>query len=81
MIKGDKLSDPEDINQVKKLIFDHLEATDSARAKMILENWAQYEGQFIKVISKAEPVEVPPEEDASSPQAPVTSEEPEKVQA
>ncbi len=65
MIKGDKLSDPEDINQLKKLIYDHLEKTDSARAKMILENWADYEGKFVKVTSKAEPVQVPPEEEAT----------------
>ncbi len=62
MIKGEKLSDPEDINQLKKLIFDHLEKTDSARAKMILESWATYEPQFVKVLSKAEPVQVPAEE-------------------
>jgi glutamate synthase domain-containing protein 3 len=79
MIRGEKLADPEDINQVKKLIFDHLEATDSLRAKMILENWAQYEGLFVKVTSKAEPVEIPPEEEASSAAAPVTTEEPVKA--
>jgi glutamate synthase domain-containing protein 3 len=62
MIKGEKLTDPEDINQLKKLIFDHLEKTDSARAKMILENWSTYEPQFVKVLSKAEPVQVPAEE-------------------
>lgn len=66
MIKGDRLRDPEDINQVKKLIFDHLEKTDSLRAKTILENWAVFEPKFIKVVSKAEPVEVPPEEDTPS---------------
>jgi glutamate synthase domain-containing protein 3 len=66
MIKGDNLSDPEDINQLKKLIFDHLEKTDSLRAKMILENWASYEAKFIKVTSKAEPVEIPPEDEVPS---------------
>jgi glutamate synthase (NADPH/NADH) large chain/glutamate synthase (ferredoxin) len=75
MIKGERLNDPEDINQVKKLIYDHLEATDSARGKMILENWAHYQPLFIKVTSKAEPVEVPPEEEPASPIAPVTAEE------
>ena len=62
MIKGERLSDPEDINQLKKHIFDHLEKTDSKRAKMILENWAAYEPKFLKVTSKAEPVALPPEE-------------------
>jgi len=65
MIKGDKLSDPEDINQLKKLIFDHLERTDSQRSKAILADWAAYEGKFVKVTSKAEPVQVPPEEEVA----------------
>ncbi|MDB6117831.1 MAG: hypothetical protein JWO08_1612, partial [Verrucomicrobiaceae bacterium] len=65
MIKGERLSDPEDINQLKKHIFDHLEKTDSQRAKMILENWAAYEPKFLKVTSKAEPVQLPPEEEVA----------------
>ncbi len=65
MIKGEKLSDPEDINQLKKHIYDHLERTDSPRSKMILENWAQYEPLFVKVTSKAEPVAVPPEDETA----------------
>jgi len=71
MIKGDKLSDPEDINQLKKLIFDHLERTDSQRSKAILADWAAYEGKFVKVTSKAEPVQVPPEEEVAP--APATA--------
>jgi glutamate synthase domain-containing protein 3 len=63
MIKGEKVTDPEDINQLKKHIFDHLERTDSPRSKMILENWATYEPLFVKVTSKAQPVDLPPEED------------------
>jgi glutamate synthase (NADPH/NADH) large chain/glutamate synthase (ferredoxin) len=66
MIKGEPVSDPEDVNQLKKLIYDHLDRTDSARARMILENWAGYQPKFIKVVSKAEPVAVPPEEEAPS---------------
>ena len=62
MIKGTHLSDPEDINQLKKHIFDHLEKTDSHRARAILEDWPAYEPKFIKVTSKAEPVVLPPEE-------------------
>jgi glutamate synthase (NADPH/NADH) large chain/glutamate synthase (ferredoxin) len=62
MIKGEKLSDPEDINQLKKLISDHQERTGSKRSEAILADWAAYEGKFVKVTSKAEPVQVPPEE-------------------
>ncbi|SKA75952.1 glutamate synthase (NADPH/NADH) large chain [Prosthecobacter debontii] len=74
MIKGEKLSDPEDINQLKKLISDHLEKTESLRAKDILENWASFEPLFVKVTSKAEPVQVPAEaeeDSAGQPQPPL----------
>ena len=64
MIKGERLSDPEDINALKKLVYDHLERTDSVRAKTILEQWAEFEPKFVKVTSKAEPVQVPAEEEA-----------------
>lgn len=63
MIKGEPVLDLEDANQLKKLIYDHLDKTDSARAKMILENWTDYQPKFVKVMSKAEPVAVPPEEE------------------
>jgi glutamate synthase (NADPH/NADH) large chain/glutamate synthase (ferredoxin) len=66
MIKGETVSDPEDIQQLKKLIFDHLDKTDSLRAKTILENWAAFESKFIKVVSKAEPVQVPAEEEEAT---------------
>lgn len=67
MIKGDALSDPEDINQLKKLISDHQEKTGSLRATMILDNWGKYQPLFVKVTSKAEPVEVPPEDEPAAP--------------
>ncbi len=73
MIKGEHLSDPEDINQLKKHIYDHLEKTDSQRSKMILENWAAYEAKFIKVTSKAEPVVLPPEEPEPGAAVPVAA--------
>ncbi|MBL9143713.1 MAG: glutamate synthase large subunit [Verrucomicrobiaceae bacterium] len=68
MIRGEKLSDPEDINQLKKQIFDHLEKTDSPRSKAILADWAKYEPLFVKVTSKAQPVEVPPEDESTLPE-------------
>jgi glutamate synthase (NADPH/NADH) large chain/glutamate synthase (ferredoxin) len=80
MIRGNPLSDPEDINALKKLVYDHLEKTDSQRAKDILENWAAYEPKFIKVTSKAEPVELPPEEGAT-PVAPSSAPSGEPVKA
>ena len=73
MIKGEAVTDPEDINQLRKLITDHLELTESQRAKDILDAWDTWLPKFVKVTSKAEPVQVPPEE-------PVTA-EPEAVKA
>jgi glutamate synthase domain-containing protein 2/glutamate synthase domain-containing protein 1/glutamate synthase domain-containing protein 3 len=61
MIKGAPVTDPEDINQLKALIQEHLEHTESLRAKEILDNWEAFLTKFVRVKSKAEPVEVPPE--------------------
>ena len=63
MIKSEKVTDPEDINQLQKLVTDHLEKTESLRAKDILDNWDTYLPLFVKVTSKAEPVQVPAEEE------------------
>jgi len=62
MIKGEPVSDPEDANQLRKLVTDHLEFTESQRAKDILDAWDTWLPKFVKVTSKAEPVQVPPEE-------------------
>jgi glutamate synthase domain-containing protein 3 len=63
MIKGEKLKDEQDIQLLKKLIYQHLDATDSKRAKMILDQWPHYEPLFVKVVSKAEPVAIPAEDE------------------
>jgi len=56
-----RLESEEDIVQLKELIYAHLEATDSDRAKEILGNWLEYEAKFWKVSPKgkaAPPMEV-----------------------
>ncbi len=63
MIKGVPLDDPEDIKMVQGLIYQHLEKTDSARAKDILDRWDHFHPLFVKVQPKVEPVPVPPEEE------------------
>ncbi|MEN3940328.1 glutamate synthase large subunit [Prosthecobacter sp. SYSU 5D2] len=73
MIKGEAVTDPEDINQLHTLVSDHLERTESLRAKDILDNWDKYLPLFIKVTSKAEPVQVPAEEETAT-TAPVITE-------
>jgi len=46
----ESLSNPEDILELKILISNHLEYTESAVAAQILENWDQSIGQFLKVM-------------------------------
>ncbi|CAN5790706.1 glutamate synthase large subunit [soil metagenome] len=67
MIRGASVSSPEDIKQLQELIYKHLEKTDSARAKDILDNWEHYRALFVKVVPKVEPVAVPPDEELPAP--------------
>jgi glutamate synthase (NADPH/NADH) large chain/glutamate synthase (ferredoxin) len=76
MVKGAPLSDPEDIQALKELIYKHLDATESARAQEILDDWSSFEAKFVKVTSKAQPVEIPPEPaeaDSKTSAAPATA--------
>ncbi|WP_110926247.1 glutamate synthase large subunit [Bacillus massiliglaciei] len=52
MIRFEALEHPEDINEVKEMIFRHLEYTDSAKAAYVLNNWDQAQRKFVKVIPK-----------------------------
>jgi glutamate synthase domain-containing protein 3 len=63
MIKGGPVTDPEDVNQLKTLVSEHFEHTGSQRAADILADWDAWVTKFVRVTSKAEPVEVPPEEE------------------
>jgi glutamate synthase domain-containing protein 2/glutamate synthase domain-containing protein 1/glutamate synthase domain-containing protein 3 len=67
MIRGTAVTDPEDIKTVQELIYQHLERTESARAKDILDRWDHFLPLFVKVTPKVEPVAVPPEEEPASP--------------
>ena len=51
MVDLDEL-DSEDIDTIKSLLNKHVEYTKSTVAKNILENWNQYQTQFIKVMPK-----------------------------
>ena len=65
MIRGTKVTDPEDVTQLQGLIYKHLEKTDSARAKDILDRWTHFGPLFVKVTPKVEPVALPPEEEVA----------------
>jgi len=52
MINIERLSDAEDIQLLKSLIFRHLEATDSKQSSDILDRWATFQPLFWKVAPK-----------------------------
>ncbi|MCE0483414.1 MAG: glutamate synthase large subunit [Methylacidiphilales bacterium] len=49
MVTLGRLSDPDEINALKGLIYKHLELTESTRAKEILGDWTRFEPLFWKV--------------------------------
>jgi glutamate synthase (NADPH/NADH) large chain len=50
MVELSLLESMDDVREVKQLINQHVQYTNSDRGKEILENWEQYENKFIKVI-------------------------------
>lgn len=66
MIHGVALNE-EDETLVKELIYKHLERTDSALAKSILDNWTDHSAKFIKACAKSTPTPAAkPEEKAQA---------------
>ncbi|HZC59298.1 MAG TPA: glutamate synthase large subunit, partial [Chthoniobacterales bacterium] len=55
LVVHERLGAEEDIIAVKKLVYKHLERTESERAKEILGDWHQYEPKFWKI----RPIHVP----------------------
>jgi glutamate synthase domain-containing protein 2/glutamate synthase domain-containing protein 1/glutamate synthase domain-containing protein 3 len=49
MVDLKRLAAPEEIKALRGVIYRHLELTESARAKAILNDWAKYEALFWKV--------------------------------
>jgi glutamate synthase (NADPH/NADH) large chain/glutamate synthase (ferredoxin) len=50
MVTLHRLEAPEEIKSLRGLIYRHLELTDSARAKEILDDWTKFEPLFWKVV-------------------------------
>lgn len=53
IVVSEKLESDSDIKLVKDMIAKHIEYTDSAKAKKILDNFDSYKDKFVKVISPA----------------------------
>jgi glutamate synthase domain-containing protein 3 len=49
MVDLKRLAVPEEIKALRGVIYRHLELTESARAKAVLNDWAKYEPLFWKV--------------------------------
>ncbi|MCB1227341.1 MAG: glutamate synthase subunit alpha, partial [Verrucomicrobiales bacterium] len=62
MVAGVPVETDADREELRSLIVEHQQFTGSAWAAQILEQWDAMLPRFVKVISKAEPVEVPSEE-------------------
>ncbi|WP_349407340.1 glutamate synthase large subunit [Pseudalkalibacillus sp. SCS-8] len=50
MILFEELGENEEIEQVKAMLYEHIQSTGSPRAKYILNHWKQSIGKFIKII-------------------------------
>ena len=53
-IEISRVSTDEDSVALKELIYAHLEATDSERAKEILADWAGFQPKFWKIVPKTQ---------------------------
>ncbi|HEX2748542.1 MAG TPA: glutamate synthase large subunit [Verrucomicrobiales bacterium] len=49
MTEAVRLTDKEDVKKLQSLIYRHLEATGSPKAKSLLDNWSKYEPMFWRV--------------------------------
>ena len=50
LVRLERLAGEADASPLKELIYQHLENTESERARQILADWARYEGMFWKVV-------------------------------
>lgn len=59
LVVPSRLEDPDDVNKLKELTYNHLEKTESATAKEILADWNTYAPKFWKVAPIAAPPKPP----------------------
>ena len=52
MVELEEMVDPEDVAELKALIEEHEQVTDSARARHILDTWEEQVGRFVKVMPR-----------------------------
>ncbi len=71
MIQLTRLTDQDatDVGLLKELIYDHLDATESAQANAVLQNWDAARGKFWKVAPKSPPPAAPAKLEATAAKA------------
>ncbi|MBY0096665.1 glutamate synthase large subunit [Mesobacillus maritimus] len=50
MVQLERITEENEMNEVKELVENHLRYTDSAKANYVLENWENVSKQFVKII-------------------------------
>jgi glutamate synthase (NADPH/NADH) large chain/glutamate synthase (ferredoxin) len=74
MVGLERLTSDEEAKRLEKLIYAHLEATESPRAAAILKNWSETRGQFWAVVphpAEAKPAAAPVHEPEKPQAAPI----------
>ncbi|HUF61046.1 MAG TPA: glutamate synthase large subunit [Verrucomicrobiales bacterium] len=66
MIRAGRLSGGADETELQKLIYDHLECTESVRAKELLADWESSRRRFFKVEPKLAPIALDAEPDEAA---------------
>jgi len=69
MVTLEKLSGPEDAKALQAIIYQHLEATESKKAKEILAKWDEYAPKFKKVLPRPPVAALPSVQAATTPVA------------
>lgn len=69
MVTLSRVESEEDNTQLKGLIFEHLEATESKKSKALLADWEKVRGKFWKIAPEAPPITPPVAATSSQPAA------------
>src|SRR3954451_25494159 len=65
MVRLERVMELDDREELYRLVNEHFERTGSPRARMILDNWESYRGDFLKVVPYAPPTPPPAPDQAA----------------
>ena len=75
LVRLERLAGEADAAALKELIYQHLENTESERARQVLAEWSHYEGLFWKVVPLPPPAPKPPASPRLTPAVPQAASE------